>query len=165
VGNLRKNAVIEFQGYVDKLIGEFGVVQVVVYPDGQRIELQLAGIRVLNATPIFNRDTGKVKSWRYWIMFADQGLLDVFSAGHTVRSFECSVKFQDDISCVLTELHNQFKFLLYQNDQPDTPGDIEAHDQWQKQVKRIGGPLRLKEILDEKAQQSTAGLKISGEAK
>ena len=72
---------LAFQAYCDTLMADFGATIVVDFGDGESIYIPAAGIRVLEATPLFDRHTGAVQAWRYFILFAEMSVLDVLNAG------------------------------------------------------------------------------------
>ena len=161
----RQKAADEFRKYIDSLHGEYGLTQGITFQDGQFTTVHLAGIRVLEAIPIFDRDTGDVESWRYLLMFAEMGILDGLNAGHPTHVFECTVTGQKKVTCYLREVNGEYEFMLSTNDPHEIApsGQAEIYKTWDAEVERVGGVSRLNEILDKEAERWLQGVRASRE--
>jgi hypothetical protein len=165
--DLREQRRQEFQAYLDHLHEDPGcAVGVTWVADRDTLTSFSAGMRVLSATPLFNRSTGKIERWRHWLLFAEMGILDTYGGGHPVHCFECEVLEQDALNVKLRELGGTYEFLACHND-PHTDDDRQAtvyHD-WDKAVKELGGEAALQALLDRQAEQWTRTLQATGEMK
>ena len=125
-----------------------------------------AGMRVLSATPLFNRATGEVERWRYWLLFAEMGILDRFGAGHPVHVFECDLLSQEPHLVLLQEVESDRRFTLCRND-PHSLDERQArvYAAWDKAVREMGGETAFQALLDRQAAEWTEQLQASGEMK
>ncbi|MFA7332430.1 MAG: hypothetical protein WC326_15280 [Candidatus Delongbacteria bacterium] len=143
---------LAFQAYCDSLLADYGATVVVTFGDGDRIYIPAAGIRVLEATPLFDRHTGVVQAWRYFILFAEMSVLDVLNAGHPVHAFRGVVTERKGHFCWLKETDGDKRFLISKNDPHDLDDRQQAvYQSWEASVTQIGGEEKLLEILDEEA--------------
>ncbi len=143
----------ELQKYTDSLFGEFGLTLYVDFQDGsQNLRNYLGGVRVLRATPIYDRSNGSIQNFRYLMMFVDQGVIDLVNAGNPVHVFECEVTKQMVQSCWLREVDGPLAFLLSKND-PHSLFEEQAaiYTQWDQELARFGGQEKLDQRLDELA--------------
>ena len=152
----------KFRKYIHGLFGEYGLTLYVKFPGGSSISLPLGGARVLDATPIFNRDTGAVESYHYLLMFAEMGVLDLLNAGHPVHVHKCAVEEQADYFCDLREVDGDKKFHLHRNDPHFLDSRQEAvYKAWDAAVERAGGVGKLEEILDRTAERWRQNMGVS----
>lgn len=165
--DLRKQQHAAFQKYLDGLHVDPGCsVRVTWIQGGEPMESFSGGMRVLSATPLFNRSTSAVEAWRYWLLFADMGILDRFGGGHPVHCFECEVLEQAGHYVQLREVGGTYKFLICHND-PHADDDRQAavYQAWGQAVKELGGQAELQALLDRQAQEWTQTLHSTGEMK
>ena len=153
MSDMGKTAAAEFQQVVDSLFGQWGLsLQVKFLADGHLLGFFLAGVRVLDATPIFDRRTGAVASWRYWMLFAEMGMLDPLNAGHPLHVFQVRVLERKGHFCVLRAVDGEFDFTLSTNDPHEVfPDQGRIYEGWAARVEQVGGQARLDEILDQEA--------------
>ena len=164
--DMREEARAAFQRHLDELqqpdgftlgFGEGGSYQ------GSYFQ---AGMRVLSATPLFDRATGEVERWRYWLLFAEMGILDRFGGGHPVHVFECDVRLQKAHHVELQEVGTDRQFRLCRNDPHSLDERQErVYKAWDKAVREYGGEAALQALLDRKAAEWTEQLLASGEMK
>ncbi|MFA7329790.1 MAG: hypothetical protein WC326_01835 [Candidatus Delongbacteria bacterium] len=165
--DMREIQRIAFQEYLDVLPGEFGFdVTITFSSDGGTIRSFHAGMRVLSATPIFDRASGQVDHWRYWLLFAEMGILDTYGGSHPVHCFECEVLERQELFLTLREVNDEYRFLVCRNDPHSLDERQELiYQEWDKQVARIGGVAALQAILDEQARHWRETLLSTGEMK
>lgn len=165
--DLRATECLAFQAYLDALPGEFGFdVTVIFLAGGDSLRSFHAGMRVLSATPIFNRANGEVDHWRYWLLFAGMGILDTYGGSHPIHCFECEVEERKGHFIWLREVNKRYRFLVCRNDPHSLDERQELiYREWDKQVAGIGGDAALQDILDEQARQWTENLLATGEMK
>ncbi|MDP2361953.1 MAG: hypothetical protein Q8O14_14585 [bacterium] len=156
---------LAFQAYCDSLMAGYGATVVVYFDEGvDRIDLPAAGIRVLEASPLFDRHTGEVRSWRYTILFAEMSVLDMLNAGHPVHVFRGEVTERLRQSCWLREVDGDKRFLLCTNDPHSLDERQEAtYRAWDAAVKDLGGDEALKALLDQQAAEWAENLRSTGE--
>lgn len=158
---------LAFQTYLDVLPGEYGFdVTVTFLSGGDTLRSFHAGMRVLSAMPIFDRASGQVDHWRYWLLFAEMGILDIYGGTHPVHCFECEVLERQVHFLRLREVNGEYQFLVCRND-PHSLDERQGHiyREWDQQVAGIGGEPALQAILDEQARQWTENLLATGEMK
>jgi hypothetical protein len=155
---------LAFQVYCDSLMADFGATVVVCFKDGDRIEIPTAGIRVLEASPVFDRRTGAVQAWRYFILFAEMSFLDVQGAGHPVHVLRGEVTERKGHYCWLKEVGGDKRFLICTNDPHSLDERQEAtYQAWDAAVKELGGDVALQALLDQQATEWTTNLLSTGE--
>lgn len=167
MSDIREEAIAAFQQYLDALGEPFGFgVCVTPLQGGGRMFGFYAGIRVLSATPIFNRATGDIERWRHWLLFAEMSILDRFGCGHPVHFFECDVQKQEGHQVALREVKGVYSILVNRND-PHSLDERQAsiYAAWDETVMEAGGVGALREILDRAAAEVTDELIATGEMK
>ncbi|MFA7332466.1 MAG: hypothetical protein WC326_15460 [Candidatus Delongbacteria bacterium] len=156
-----------FQADLDQLHEDPGcTVRVNWVAEQESIVYFSAGIRVLSATPIFNRATGEIMRWRYWLLFAEMAILDIYGCGHPVHCFKCEVLRQHPLHLELKELGRTYTFLVCHND-PHEEDERQAavYRAWAKAVEELGGEAALQALLDRQATQWTQDLLATREMK
>lgn len=155
------------QDFLTGLHQDPGCTVVVKWTDGSlRIPSFSAGIRVLSATPIFDRSTGNVLHWRYWLLFAEMGVLDRYGGRHPVHCFECEMKRQSSFDAVFHETGGTYEFLVCRNDpHKDDERQAAVYQEWGQAVEELGGEAALQALLDRQAQEWTQALLSTGEMK
>lgn len=150
--DLRETARLEFQAFLDTLNGEHGFTYLVDFPGGGVVRSHLAGMRVLEATPLFDRKTGAVQSWRYLLLFAEMAMLDLLCSSHPVHVFECEVVSRDAGNVTFKEREVGYTIIVSRND-PHELHERQAaiYKDWDASVVRFGGVTRLQEVIDEQA--------------
>ena len=158
---------LAFQAYLDVLPGEFGFeVTVTFLSGGDTLRSYHAGMRVLSATPIFDRASGQVHHWRFWLLFAEMGILDTYGGSHPVHCFECEVLEREGHYLRLREVNGEYQFLVCRNDPHSLDERQELiYREWDKLVAGFGGEAALQALLDEQARQWTENLLATGEIK
>ncbi|MFA7331993.1 MAG: hypothetical protein WC326_13065 [Candidatus Delongbacteria bacterium] len=156
-----------FQVYLDRLHEDPGCeVGVTWVADRDTLVSFSAGMRVLSATPLFNRATGEIERWRHWLLFAEMGILDTFGGGHPVHCFECELLEQDALHVRLREVGGTYEFLICHNDpHDDDERQAAVYHDWAQAVKELGGEPALQALLDRQAEQWTQTLRTTGEMK
>ncbi len=140
---------------MDSLFGEFGLSLGVNFLDGSPFLVSyMGGVRVLRATPIYDRGDGSIQKFRYLLMFVDQGVIDLVNAGNPIHVFECEVTEQKGHSCFLRATDGAMAFLLSRNDPHSFDERQEAaYTAWDQELARFGGQDKLDQRLDELAVQ------------
>ncbi len=164
--DIRDEARARFQRHLDELQRPDGFTVGFGHGDSYAGGYFYAGMRVLSATPIFSRATGEVERWRYWLLFAEMGILDRFGAGHPVHVFECDVLDEKPHLVLLQEVGSDRRFMLCRND-PHSLSERQAktYAAWDKAVREYGGQEALQELLDRQAAEWTQQLRATGEMK
>ncbi|MFA7331034.1 MAG: hypothetical protein WC326_08180 [Candidatus Delongbacteria bacterium] len=141
-----------FQAFLDSLQGEFGCIYRVTFPDEFFVRRYLAGMRVLEATPLFDRATGEVQSWRYLIYFAEMALLDTTGSGHPEHAFECEVEYRDAGNVTFAEQEAGYSILVSKNDPHEfSESQAAVYRDWDASVERFGGKEKLQAVIDAQA--------------
>jgi hypothetical protein len=141
-------------------------VQIKWTDSGMLLSSFSAGIRVLSATPIFDRSTGDILHWRYWLLFAEMGVLDPYGGRHPVHCFECEVMRQSAFDVVFRETGGTYEFLVCRNDpHEDDERQAGVYREWARSVKELGGEDALQALLDRQAEGWTQTLRSTGEMK
>ncbi|MFA7332608.1 MAG: hypothetical protein WC326_16185 [Candidatus Delongbacteria bacterium] len=119
---------------------------------------------MLEASPVFDRHTGAVQAWRYFVLFAEMSILDMLNAGHPVHVFRGEVTERLRQSCWLREVDGDKRFLICTNDPHDLDERQEAtYHAWEAAVKDLGGDAALRTLLDQQATEWTTNLLSTGE--
>jgi hypothetical protein len=142
---------LAFQIYCDSLMADFGATIVVDFGVGDSLFIPVAGIRVLEATPLFDRHTGAVQAWRYYVLFAEMSVLDVLNTGHPVQAFRGVVTERRGHFCWLKETDGDKRFLISRNDPHLDERQQAVYKEWDGAVIHLGGEEKLQEILDVEA--------------
>jgi hypothetical protein len=158
---------LAFQAYLDRLHEDPGcTVRVTWVADHDGMVSFSGGIRVLLATPLLNRATGEIEHWRYWLLFADMGILDSYGGGHPVHCFECDVTTQHTLHVELREVGGIYEFLVCHNDpHEDDERQAAMYHDWATAVEELGGEDALHTLLDRQAEEWTRTLRATGEMK
>lgn len=155
---------LAFQAYCESLMTGFGATITVLFQDGDAIDIHAAGIRVLEASPVFDRHTGAIQAWRYFVLFAEMSVLDMLNAGHPVHAFRGVVTERKGHFCWLKEVDGGKRFLICTNDPHDLDKRQEAtYQAWEDAVKDFGGDEALQALLDQQATEWTVNLQSTGE--
>ena len=156
-----------FQAYLDQLHEAPGcTVRVTWVADRDSMISFSGGMRVLSATPLFNRATGEIERWRHWLLFAEMGMLDSYGGGHPVHCFECEITTQRPLHVELREVGGTYEFLVCHNDpHADDERQAAVYHEWVKAVEELGGEAALQALLGRLAEQWKETLVATGEMK
>ena len=165
--DLREQRRRDFQAFLDRLHQDPGCAVIVTWvADRDTLTSFSAGMRVLSATPLFNRATGEIERWRHWLLFAGMGILDSYGGGHPVHCFECEVTTQRPLHMELREVGGTYKFLVCHNDpHDDDERQVAVYHEWAQAVKELGGEAALQALLDRQAEAWARTLRGTGEMK
>lgn len=164
--DIRDEARTRFQRHLDELQQPDGFTLGFGRGDTYTGGYFYAGMRVLSATPLFNRASGEVERWRYWLLFAEMGILDRFGVGHPVHVFECDVLAQEAHLVRLQEVGSDRRFMLCRNDPHSLSERQErVYAAWDKAVREMGGESAFQALLDRQAAEWTEQLQATGEMK
>lgn len=162
---MREKARMGFQAYLDSLAEPYGIgVSVIPLHGGSPMDGFYAGVRVLSATPLFNRDTGEIERWRYWLLFAEMSVLDRFGCGHPLHFFECDMLEQEGHQVRLQDVRGDYLFRVSRNDPHSLSERQERiYAAWDAAVKEAGGESALQALLDRLANETKEELIANGE--
>ena len=152
--DISQPAKTEFQSRIDALFGTYGLTLSVIFPPcaGERVNFHCAGIRVLEAKPIFNRKTGAVSTWHYLVLVAEMSIMDPFHCGHPLHTLACEEVNHKGSWIRMKDTRSKNVYFFQGND----PHSFDKHQAqlykwWDGVVAEAGGETALAERLDQLA--------------
>lgn len=160
--DIRDTARQALQAEIDALDCRYGLFVTVYFGPGFRdpVTQFVAGIRVLEATPIFNRSTGAIEDWRYEMMYADMSILDITYSGHSVHGFNGMRIQKDRIRMTFRDTQTGRNYMLGCND-PHSLDEVQAevYKTWEQVVAKAGGPDSVARTIDRLAAEDLETLR------